>query len=112
MIQRLSSRPDTDSDTDADLEVNTESLLIPTLGVGVGIDIGVESQHIQTAAKSVHLSIVDNRKNEFTAKIPEQSGLTTYFLTPRPIVSIRIFDGVVKSPISALRCIPRHCDVR
>ena len=21
-------------------------------------------------------------------------------------------DGVVKSPISALRCIPRHCDVR
>ena len=59
MIQCLSSRPDTDSDTDADLEVNTQSPHIPTLGVGVGIAIGVESQHIQTAAKSVHLSIVD-----------------------------------------------------
>ena len=56
---RLSSRPDTDSDTDADLEVNTKPLLVPTLGVGIGI--AVESQHIQTAAKSVHLSIVDNR---------------------------------------------------
>jgi len=66
MIQRLSSRPDADSDTDADLEVNTESLLIRTLGVGVGIAIGVESQYIQTAAKTVHLSIVDNRINHFT----------------------------------------------
>jgi len=61
MIQRLSSRPDTDSDSDADVEVDTKSLLIATLGVGVGIAIGVESQHIQTAAKSVHFSIVDNR---------------------------------------------------
>jgi len=66
MIQRLSSRPDTDSDTDADFGLNTKSLLIRTLGVGVGIAIGVESRHIQTAAKSVHLSIVDNRIPLFT----------------------------------------------
>jgi hypothetical protein len=25
---------------------------------------------------------------------------------------LRKFDGFVKSPTSALRCIPRHCDVR
>jgi len=58
MIQRLSSRPDTDSDSDADVEVDTKSLLIPTFGVGIGIGV---DRHIQTATKSVHLSIVDNR---------------------------------------------------
>ena len=41
---------------------------------------------------SVNLSILDNRKRIFFATIN--------------------FDGVVKSPISALRCIPLYCDVR
>ena len=78
MIQRLSSRPDTDSDTDADFELNTKSLLIPTLGVGVGIAIGVESQHIQTPAKSVHLDIVDNR----TAKCLDKGWVLNKIVLP------------------------------
>ncbi|MDY6822661.1 MAG: hypothetical protein SWH68_02525, partial [Thermodesulfobacteriota bacterium] len=30
----------------------------------------------------------------------------------RPFFCILFFDGFVKSPISVLRCIPRHCGVR